>query len=279
MKRSLSLLLWSAALGGSVLSCGDSLVDPRLPFGAKPFTPPSFYADWWEMTKACSGRSGSLSDVTWYTVPQGTPLELDGQYVSAYWSAASNQIVLSESVRDNGQVIRHEMLHALLRAKGHARAEFLERCGGVVTCGSQCVEDAGPAPEVPASVPRVEPSAIEVTVDIAPVPIRSWLNEGYFAITVRARNPAPHPVFVDLPVTAGMRTSFRYQIFGPNAEADGVTVRDNAVMSFAAGETKLHVFDFLVGDGNRHGYVFPGQYTMLGGYGTQSSPYYSFQVH
>jgi hypothetical protein len=278
-KPSLRIAAGCISVLGFLAACSDNIVDPRLPFGAKPFTPPSFYADWWEMTKACSGRSGSLSDVTWYTVPQGTPLELDGQYVSAYWSAASNQIVLSESVRDNGQVIRHEMLHALLRAKGHARAEFLERCGGVVSCGSQCVEDAGPGPEIPASVPRVEPSAIEVTVDIAPVPIRSWVNEGYFAVTVRARNPATHPVLVNLPISSGMQISFRYQIFGPNTESDWVTAWDSAVMSFAPGETKLHVFDFLVGDGNRHGYVFPGQYTMLGGYGTQSSPYYTFQVH
>src|SRR5688500_9835448 len=102
------------ALTWFLAACGDNVVDPRLPAGAVQFTPPTCYSTWWEMTKSCSGRSGSLDDVTWYQVPAGVSLELDGESVSAYWSAASNRIVISASVRDDGHVIRHEMLHALL---------------------------------------------------------------------------------------------------------------------------------------------------------------------
>ena len=281
MKRVLSLLMCSTVLGGSLLSCGDTLVDPKLPFGATPFTPPSFYADWWEMTKACTGRSGSLSDVTWYTVPEGVPLELDGEQVSAYWSAASNQIVVSASVRDNGQVVRHEMLHALLGSKGHPRQEFLEKCLGYVACSTKCVADAGPAPIVPASVPRVTPAALEVTMAITPFTVRSSVNHGHFTLTVRARNPAGSPVFVVLPTPsgAGKPVSFSYQFFGPSGESDFVYMLDEGVASFAAGETKIHVFDFFAdNEGALMRHLFPGQYTVAAGYGLQMTPSQALQL-
>ena len=89
-KRIVRLVGWSMALAAAA-SCADNIVDPKLPQGATSFTAPAVYTTWWEMTKACSGRSGSLAAISWYKVPAGLPLELDGQSVSAYWSAGSNQ--------------------------------------------------------------------------------------------------------------------------------------------------------------------------------------------
>jgi hypothetical protein len=281
MKMPLLRIAASAAiLAGLVVSCGDNIVDPELPHLAKQFTPPSFYTTWWEMTKSCSGASGSLDEVTWYEVPAGVPLELDGKPVSAYWSAGSNRIVVSSDVREDGQVIRHEMLHALLRDKGHFRGDFLERCAGYVTCTSQCVSDAGPPPAVGASVPRVSAASLEVTMSIAPTPLFSAVNGGYFNVTVRARNPASNQVVAELPSQGSAQISFSYFILGPNGEAGFVEVLDPGAAIFAAGETKVHVFDFFVGnEGTRHGRIYPGLYTIRGSYGGNSAPDQSLQTH
>jgi len=266
----------------SVASCGDNIVDPKLPVGAARFTPPAVYTIWWDMAKSCSGRSGSLSEVTWYTVPAGVPLESDGKPATAYWSAGSNQIVLSESVVDAGQVVRHEMLHALLRKKGHSRDQFLGRCAGYVTCTDQCVKDAGPGPAVPSSVARVNPSAIEVTMAIAPIPLFSKVNDGYFTITVKARNPMPNPVVVVLPTLASsdLPVTFSYQILGAGGDSDLVFALDGSAASFASGETKLHVFDLFVdNNGFRRGHIFPGLYLVSAAYGGKAATQQSLQAH
>jgi hypothetical protein len=167
------------------------------------------------------------------------------------------------------------MLHSLLGSKGHSRRDFLEDCLGYVTCTPQCVADAGPAPVVPASVPRVAPAALEVTIAIAPNIVRSSVNHGYFTLTVRARNPAGNPVFVVLPTPdlADKPVSFSYQVFGPHGETDFVFMLDEGVASFAAGETKIHVFDlFADNNGMLRGHLFPGQYTVAAGYGLQMTP-------
>ncbi len=256
-----------------MVSC-DNLVDPELPPSAVQFTPLPAYAVWWEMTEACSGRSSSLDAVQWYQVPDNVALEIDGKEVSAYWSAASNRIVVSSSVVRDGQVVRHEMLHALLRSKGHSRSEFLERCGGLVACTTQCIEDAGPSPAIAPFVPRVSPASMEVTTVVDPRPPRTSVNGGYFSVTVRVRNVAPNPVFVLLPTPAnvGSPVSFSCRLAGIGGESSDVLALDNSAATFAAGETKVHVFDFFIGDGARIGQIFTGRYVLRGAYGGQAAP-------
>ncbi len=280
-KRIVRLAVWSMALAAAA-SCADNIVDPKLPPGATPFTAPAVYTTWWEMTKACSGRSGSLAAISWYKVPSGLPLKLDGQSVSAYWSAGSNQIVISELVKEDGPIIRHEMLHALLRSKGHPREEFLERCAGYVTCGIKCAEDAGTAPVIPASVPRVSPTDLIVTAAIAPITDIRVIEGSYFAITVRARNPYTYTVVAALPASAvvpNAKLSFAYTINGDGGESAQIHALDSSASTFAAGETKAHVFDFFVGDGARHGRFFSGvSYTATGGYGGHLAPTLAFRA-
>src|SRR5262245_7972265 len=131
------------------------LVDPPLPAGAEAFVAPSEYGLWWTLTEACANRTASLSDVSWYVVRGARMIRDGGKTVSGYWSAASNRIVLAEDAAQTGAVVRHEMLHALLQTGGHPRTAFLENCGGVVSCGEDCVRDAGPAPAAPTSAVAV----------------------------------------------------------------------------------------------------------------------------
>ena len=69
--------------------------------------------------------------------------------------------VLAGTDTIEGSVVRHEMLHALVRAKGHPRAQFLQRCGGIVACGPDCVHDAGPAAAPAAGTPVVRAMALK----------------------------------------------------------------------------------------------------------------------
>ena len=122
-----------AALASLVaLSC-QMPTDPPLPGDAIRFTPPPVYAQWWALTEECSGINRSLDAVQFYLIPNASTIP-DNTYgeVAAYWSPASNRIVLADFYEMQGQLVRHEMLHALLRASGHPPAYFQGRCAGVV---------------------------------------------------------------------------------------------------------------------------------------------------
>lgn len=277
-KPALRISVLSLTLVAFLTSCGDNIVDPRLPAGAIQFTPPPHYATWWEMTKSCSGRSGSMEGVNWYQVPAEL-FVLDGKSVSAYWSAGSNQIVLASGVLDDGQVVRHEMLHALLGEKGHSREQFLEKCAGIVTCTANCVVDAVAAPPVPSSVPRVSPSALEVTMDIRRDPPFGAVAISHYTVTMRTRNPAANTVFVNLPTLSQFEVSFGLSLTGPTSKLERVFVHDYSSATFAAGETKIHVFDLFVDNQGLLPWHFArGPYTVRGTYGGQAAPLESLQL-
>ena len=48
------------------ISCGH-LTDPPLPANAQVLIPPPVYAKWWGMVESCSGLSGSLENIQWYS--------------------------------------------------------------------------------------------------------------------------------------------------------------------------------------------------------------------
>ena len=133
-------LLAAVAAVAFLAACGN-LVDPDLPANAEQYTPPPVYARWWSMTQSCSGLSGDLSAVTWFMVPGVSTVLLNGKTVEGYWSLAGNRIVIAGAGRLAGGIVRHEMLHALMKAAGHPRAKFLGECGGVVYCTEACISD------------------------------------------------------------------------------------------------------------------------------------------
>src|SRR5688572_23395310 len=97
----------------AVVSACHSLIDPPPPPEAVALTPPPVYARWWAMAEACSGVTMPMGSVSWYVVPDGSPVIVDGRHVRGYWSAGSNRIVLSAEAQFDGRSVRHEMLHAL----------------------------------------------------------------------------------------------------------------------------------------------------------------------
>jgi hypothetical protein len=124
----------------------ELITGPRLPENAIRFDPPAVYAEWWRMTEQCSALGGDLSRVAWYVVPAPSVTSADGDEVQGLY-LYGDRIVVSQNSMYSGHVVRHEMLHALLKGKGHPRADFVGRCGGVVACSVRCIaEGTAPAP-------------------------------------------------------------------------------------------------------------------------------------
>ena len=250
-------------------ACWD-LVDPLLPPGSQPFSPPVVYARWWAMTEACSGRSGSIESVSWFQVPGTLSDPEGGEDVAGYWSLASNRIVLTEENKLNGGTVRHEMLHALLQQPNHPRTAFLGDCAGVVDCSGKCIADAGPPPVPAPNAVQVTPESLEISLEVEPETPTMQQDDGAFTITVLAHNPAAYPVVVMLPSPpAGPSRTFWFSIQGTSG---GVIYGDHAldasVTMFSPGETKRRVFDFTIGNDFAAQALPPGTYTVVrGAYG------------
>jgi hypothetical protein len=246
------------------LSCGH-LVDPALPANAERFVPPPVYQQWWAMVEGCSGLEGSLESIQWFSVPEqlwdpSNPADP----VEGYWSAASNRIVLNSNDTAAGGIVRHEMLHALVRSKGHPRSVFVEKCAGVVTCPAACVSDAGAPPPPDPATPRVSPAELEVTSEVAVVSPSTSAQPSFAQFTIFAHNPFPYPIVVVLPGNApgSPAKTFRYGIVR-TVSGGGIGLSDFAfdigATYFAAGETKRDVFDLaIVPVGSPSVGTFPG---------------------
>jgi hypothetical protein len=252
------------------LAACRSLVDPDLPSNAEEFSPPPVYARWWAMTEACSRLSGDLSSVSWFVVPGANTVLLDGKPVQGYWSSAGNRIVIAGAGKLTGDIVRHEMLHALIQGRGHPRSKFLDDCGGVVLCTEACISDAGPAPAPDPAAIQIGPEPLEVQVDVEPAAPSRAVDDGFFALIVSVRNASTHPVVVLLPPApiGGGPRSFSFDLAGQSFVTSGNEFAlDPSVSVFAAGETKRHVFDFMIGSDLASRTLPPGTYTVRAGYG------------
>jgi hypothetical protein len=87
------------------------------------------YSEWWRKTEACSGRTGDMSQVTFYAVdaPSGA-IGLNGTVAHGWWVRQGNRIYLPANALGEEWLVRHEMLHALLKRGSHPNKKFVEAC-------------------------------------------------------------------------------------------------------------------------------------------------------
>lgn len=112
---------------GCLLACHEiTAAEPMS--GLTRFDPPDDYATYWTAMEACSGTTGDLARVQWYTVP-GTYFTIPGDTTryAGYWFARTNSIVLGADNVDYRPLVEHEMLHAILHRGDHPHV-FVE-CG------------------------------------------------------------------------------------------------------------------------------------------------------
>lgn len=114
-----------------LLAACSSPTGPRYqpPAGAIRYTPSAWYRTWWEETQACSGLNGRFDAVEWYVVPGVESFSHpagNGRRLAGL--AAGRRIYLAEGKMQHPLVVRHEMLHVLLRRGGHPEVYFNDRC-------------------------------------------------------------------------------------------------------------------------------------------------------
>jgi hypothetical protein len=125
VKRFFVVALFALACGGGGIMGGSGTPVP----GAVPFYNPAVFAEAWTTMESCSGLTGDLSKVSFFTAPHIT---VGGQDFSGYWFQATNQIVVLDSVKANQNLIYHEMMHALLQRGDHPTQYFNGSCGDLM---------------------------------------------------------------------------------------------------------------------------------------------------
>jgi hypothetical protein len=247
-----------------------------LPPGTERFTPPAVYRQWWDLTEACSGLAGDFSRVAWYRVRDTSRIPFgDGTLVNGYWHPSGNRVVLADSAELDGDLVRHEMLHALLQDGRHPRDAFIGRCAGTVVCSGRCISEAGPAPAPDPTARPLAPGALQISVELTSSAPTASVDDGHFRMVVTARNGAPNPVIVQLPPSgdAGPPASFSYEVVsGGSAFFYDMRADVPEVTRFAAFEAKRFIFDFHIGAADDRYTLAPGRYEFRGAYGSVWAP-------
>lgn len=267
MHRTIALALLLGAL-----ACIE--VTAPLPANAERFEPPAVYALWWDEVVSCAREGGELHEVEFFVVPGADHIRRDGRDLAGFYDAVAGRIVLADAYRLDPLLVRHEMLHAAIDRSGHPREHFRHRCGDVVSCGEDCLDEAGEPSKHP-DVVRIQPSELEVTIAAAPGTPSSSLYDGNFVVVITARNPHPFPVMVLLPPSgdAGPPLAFSYWLDGPlGGVFHNGRIYDSEAAFFRAGETKRAVRDFHIGPVINGRDIPAGSYMARGGFSSKQGP-------
>jgi hypothetical protein len=123
--------LRAVCAGAAMLAIAGTCTDATgpLPDNSERFEPPLVYRIWWQQVETCAGRLAPFETVSWYIVrTTDYGFEYRGQYVVGVWTSPGNRILLAEHFVNKPMVVRHEMLHAVLRSGSHPEEYFGERC-------------------------------------------------------------------------------------------------------------------------------------------------------
>jgi len=88
------------------------------------FTPPPEYRGWWDEIKACSGETGEFGDIRFFEVVGplfvlGTEFPCGGgARCNGLWEAP-HDISIARGHLQTERLVKHEMLHELVRIPGH----------------------------------------------------------------------------------------------------------------------------------------------------------------
>jgi hypothetical protein len=208
------------------------------------------YALWWSLTERCSGRVGDLSKIHWYVVPGADVIGASGALGQE--NSLIDRIVLAWNSVDSGPVVRHEMLHALIRTRGHPVEYFQQKCGDVVDCASRCLDDGGSPPTGDVTGPIVELEDVDIRSYTEPTVPSIALDTGWFALTVEISNPNSFPVRVHLqPVYPGVDAAATFGYRGVLCNTTLETIprrydRSDTLLVMEPNEIRRRVFDLRV---------------------------------
>jgi hypothetical protein len=123
------MLLATSLLAGCVeIFAGDPLEYPD----AEQLSNDSMLRPLWNALQACSGRHRSFDAVDFFYVPHNALYTKDGIRALGQFFSGTNRIYVIEAKRNDPAVLRHEMMHALIRDIAGHPPEFFSatgRCG------------------------------------------------------------------------------------------------------------------------------------------------------
>lgn len=138
MQKRLMILLACVACGSPTAPVHIDFTDRDVApiANAQQFPLPPEYATYWANAEACAGRTGHLSDLTFYQVVGAAVLDvttLTDEVTSAasaygYWTRRGNRVVLAGNKLGDPKLVTHEMVHALLQRGDHPKRYFAD-CG------------------------------------------------------------------------------------------------------------------------------------------------------
>ena len=232
-------VVWAVVIAVQLSACGD-LFGPPPPTDSIPLTAvPAQYEGWWSLVQTCAGLQGRLKDIRWRILPGQRTLP-GSNAVGRYYSR-DHQIVLVEEKQLDGYTVRHEMLHALTRLERHPPLYFVERCGGLVSCGGTCLRDVGGPPSAIPGAEFIGASAFALTVQVVPEAVYLTSGtRGCVTIVVSAQNTRTTAVAIG--AHAGQGARFSWSVEGIGAGYGGGPVIPDTLY-FAPGETHRYAFD------------------------------------
>lgn len=222
-----------------LVGCSD-LFAPDVPEGAIQLTPlPAEYEDWWRLAERCSGASGEFAYVDWGVVPGVSTIPGTEGAVGTYYRNR-HQIILVERGTLDGHLVRHEMLHALLRVGGHPREFFVERCGGLVSCGGPCYQEASRTGPPNSTAPIVSTRLLNIATEVWPSNVSlSTGTRGCATVVVRVGNPLSDTVRIRM-TRAGTVT---WSVNGLESIGDGGPLVIDSLVVLAPGAVRSYAFD------------------------------------
>ena len=229
------------------------------------------------MTEACSQRSGDLGAIRWYRVP-GSEFTRDGRPVAGYAYRYANRVVIAEASIEQGPMVRHEMLHMILREGGHPRSQFLDACASVVPCQGICVNDAGAWQRPPGDYVVLLPDSLDVKSSARLLPPEPD-GQRWLSLEVTVTNPRARATVVAAPDDSLTPPTFGYDLRGPAGGISGGEVAtDSSTLFFRPFETKNWLFEFRVAAGPGDRDLTPGEYLVRGGYARRWSEYETLAI-
>src|SRR6476661_4990844 len=261
----------ACSVAAIAIACSEPMAP--LPVGAIAWSPPARFALWWQMTESCSGRQGDLRAIRWYVVPNATSIDVDGQQV--HGETIGNRVVLADSHRLDGPLVRHEMLHALLGVGGHPRDAFLVACNDIVACEGACEAEAGGRPAPLETATELAPSDVVTRVEVVPRAPAASQDSGAVAVIVSITNPRATPAWVRLvPPDSPEGIGYTFGLTIDYDDVGRVFISDRrgiigTRMPLGANETRRYVWD---------GVLPPGAYGVRGWFNSDTVPRFVLRV-
>ena len=250
-------LLPVCALGLCLLTSGCRLwLDEDFPESARPFVPPPKYRVWWELVESCSGRQVPFESVAWFKVPVGE-LVIRGETAAGAWFVFGNRIAMVDSWSDNGPVVRHEMLHAILETGDHPKDYFREKCGDEIAYSL-----FGPPPPALEDGVAISPYALHADAVLFPARPSLSAYNGRVTIVVRVRNPTNRNAYLDLEWNRHAHCAFGFMLSSATDpqrmkwDCSYLEASEDGRIYFRPGETRRIVFEVLPTYGGR---IFPAE--------------------